>query len=249
MEGASGDGENTVAESSTDETIKKRQQWRACTVEKRYRSALLAHNAAQRVIDAQKNRRRATWWIPSSARTKYVDSSEERESAVCDRMLKMLRRATLEHYFSAAQFSHILNIVPHEHSPDGVSQAIITLWGRTLDAEQIDVHSLFDSASVDTNADGMIMFYELGKDTSSEPAALLQRRLGSANIFNPFKPDRAMYMLDLGQPDDLKVARMLVRIAFSFCLCSARCACTVHSAAALAETLCCADGLSQSGKW
>ena len=63
-------------------------------------------------------------------------SEEEREQRIGMRCCMMLRRATLEHFFSVAQLEHVLRIVPKSYRVE----AMVTLWAKITDIENFRVY-------------------------------------------------------------------------------------------------------------
>ena len=95
----------------------------------------------------------------------------------------MLRRVSMEFYFTAEQVVKILSILPGESRVD----AIVTMFGRTIDVEKLQWHTL----------------------TTDAQYVALKRRLGAANLFNAFRPE-GKYRLTLSNDDERLVMRMLV---------------------------------------
>lgn len=99
-----------------------------------------------------------------------VKSAQGRELEVGRRHLEMLRRATLEHFFSTAQIKKILKIIPARFHAD----AIVIIWNQVTDIECIKYDELLDAEAI----------------------AKVQHRIGGANMFNPYQPNMR-YSLNL----------------------------------------------------
>ena len=99
--------------------------------------------------------------------------------------LSMLRRATIEFYFTAEQMKKILSLFPAESRVE----AIVTLCSRIIDIERVRWHELTNAAQF----------------------AQLKDRLGIANLFNPMQPE-GPYTLYLKRADERLVLSMLVKL-------------------------------------
>ena len=79
---------------------------------------------------------RQCWWLPKELRKMLCMTQEEREHRIGARCCKMLRRATLEHYFSVKQLEHVLRIIPRSHR----IEAIVTTWSKLSDLENFSIY-------------------------------------------------------------------------------------------------------------
>ena len=129
---------------------------------------------------------RQCWWIPKEARRVFCRTVAEREAKVGERILQMLRRSTLEHYYSVEQLRRVLDIVPR----CARIETIIAIWARLVDLQNFRAHDFVDR----------------------EGYAVLQRRLGAANLFNPIRPE-GWYHLEMKEKDCQKVAQCLVQLS------------------------------------
>ena len=129
---------------------------------------------------------RQCWWIPKEARRVFCRTVAEREAKVGERILQMLRRSTLEHYYSVEQLRRVMDIVPR----CARIETIIAIWARLVDLQNFRAHDFVDR----------------------EGYAVLQRRLGAANLFNPIRPE-GWYHLEMKEKDCQKVAQCLVQLS------------------------------------
>lgn len=129
---------------------------------------------------------RQCWWIPKEARKSFCRTVAEREAKVGERILQMLRRSTLEHYYSVEQLRRVMDIVPR----CARIETIIAIWARLVDLQNFRAHDFVER----------------------EGYAVLQRRLGAANLFNPIRPE-GWYHLEMKEKDCQKVAQCLVQLS------------------------------------
>eukprot|EP01045_Picozoa_sp_COSAG04_P014371 COSAG04_NODE_1073_length_8449_cov_17.855090_2_plen_709_part_00 len=135
--------------------------------------------------EAGKIEKRPPWQIPRQALPVYFQDEDSRLELIAQRVLLMLRRSTNECYFSAAQTRAIMAEVPAAAKVE----ALIILFSRITDIENHAAHELL----------------------SAEEMVQYKRRVGVANIFNPFKAD-VRYDLDLRVRDERAVAKLLVEM-------------------------------------
>ena len=112
--------------------------------------------------------KRSAWWIPQQTlRTRIQPSAgaeAERSAIVAQRQVRMLRRSTLVHYYTAAQARRLLSVL----EPAAHLEGLIVLFSRVLDLENHHASTML----------------------TPEEYVEYVNRLGHANTFNPFLPDR-----------------------------------------------------------
>ena len=158
--------------------------------------------AAQRLFSLKKPPRRKVrncWWIATQHQKTIEMSEGDRLHTVAKRQLTMLRRSTAQWYFSVAQCTKILEAIPAAAHVD----AIVTMFSRITDIENLDVGQLLGHKTFDSDGNGWITEDELAELNSAatpqvETQRYLQvcRRIGHANLFNPLFPERE-YALNL----------------------------------------------------
>ena len=126
-------------------------------------------------------------------------SEADRLHTIAKRQLTMLRRSTAQWYFSVAQCTKILEAIPAAAHVD----AIVTMFSRITDIENLDVGKLLGHRTFDSDGNGWITEDELAElnsetTTQIETQRYLQvcHRIGHANLFNPLFPERE-YALNL----------------------------------------------------
>ena len=146
------------------------------------------------------HKRRRAWWISQEHVPIIVDSPSEREHAIGRRQLLMLRRATISFYFSCEQLQKILTAIP---SSEHHVEAIVTVFSRLTDIENLDCGKLLGHDTFDKDGNGCVMWDELqhlksdeSPDVNTRRYLELCERIGQANLFNPLFPERE-YALDL----------------------------------------------------
>jgi hypothetical protein len=195
----------------------------------------MASSNAQQVSAAFRHKRakamRQCWWLPKELRKMLCATDEEREQRVGARCCMMLRRATLEHFFTVAQLEHVLRIVPSSHR----IEAIVTLWAKITDIENFSVHEYLGyyrnrqdvdkSHPWDLSLATFRSTWQLAHEDLEIPDAHLRsqpafnfrgyleisRRIGPANLFNPLKPE-GFYRLDLRSRDCRRVAECMMAL-------------------------------------
>ena len=161
-------------------------------------------------VKATTNKKRATWWVPTRNYRHPCTSEAERKAVVATRQLRMLRRATFNHYFTAAQSRRLLTAFDRSQHVE----VLVILFSRVLDLERFHPIEILKPLPVDgkewqpiKNQDGSL----------AEPAGgpLWQEfrvRVGAANCFNPLFPDR-FYELNMKEQDELAACKMLVKLS------------------------------------
>lgn len=130
--------------------------------------------------------RRPPWQIPNQKKPIYCQDEEERMEYITQRVLLMIRRCTNECYFSADQVRKVMKLMP----PNARVEAMVTLFSRITDLENHTAHEIL---------------------TEEDEYATYRKRVGIANIFNPFRAD-VHYELNLKIPDERAVAALLVEM-------------------------------------
>ena len=136
--------------------------------------------------DRLKVARRPPWQIPNQTKPIYCQDNEERMEYITQRVLLMVRRCTNECYFSADQVCKIMQLM----TPKARVEAMVTLFSRITDLENHAAHEILND---------------------NDEYAAYRKRLGIANIFNPFRAD-VRYDLNLKIPDERAVAGLLVEM-------------------------------------
>jgi hypothetical protein len=185
------DGQNSPVGASNDEA----------------RRAMLTVNQLRGKI---KPARRACWWTPSQAKKFEVSSWRTASNIICTKQLQMLRRATMQYFFSSKQVERILSAMEPGLHAEGHVEALTTLFSVITDIESMDFPTLLGHESYDTSGDGMVDWNELeAMRLAKSPWVSLEHNLGPANLFNPIRPERE-YALDLRKVDERLVAECLI---------------------------------------
>jgi Ran GTPase-activating protein (RanGAP) involved in mRNA processing and transport len=182
---------------------------------------------------------RNCWWIPRQKLRVTESSVNAREASIGHRQLLMLRRSTLQWYFSKEQVKKLLEVIQVRFHVE----ALIILFGRIVDIECCSWTDFLGHVSFDRDGNGFVTEEELreiantpwhydksasDEDSEDEEEAgeegdddippeiaagkrwlELQRRIGPVNLFNPMQPE-GEYCLNLFKPDERRVAQLLV---------------------------------------
>ena len=98
----------------------------------------------------------------------------------------MLRRATMQYFFSADQVCKILQTIDKGPKGSAHVEALVTLFACITDIERVDFPGLLGHVSYDKDGNHMIDRNELEELKKEKNAwVMLERRLGPANLFNP----------------------------------------------------------------
>ena len=126
------------------------------------------------------------WWIPSMGVKTTFPTEAARLNVISQRQLHMVRRSTLNHYFTSSQSRELMAaLAPRDHV-----ELLVTLFSRVLDLERFTP-----------------------QDWLPEPDwVAFRQRVGPANCFNPIHPDR-FYDLNLRVLDEYSICTMLVVLA------------------------------------
>ena len=180
------------------------------------RKALRAQEALNDLkaeMQSKKRRQhRNAWWTWSAQIQTVYDSVQQQESEVARRQLLMLRRATNEHYFSAAQAKQLVESIPIGSKKTAYHrvEALVVLFSRITDIENIFFDRLLGHTGYDQDGNHMVTVEEL-EAMQDEPFPLLCNRLGIGNLFNPLRPERE-YALNLRKSDERAVCQCLVTL-------------------------------------
>jgi hypothetical protein len=159
-------------------------------------NVMISENVSGAKQRVQPRYERECWWTPGQMTPLTLLQAgqlklRQRIELIGERQLHVLRRSTSMHYFSAAQMKQLVKLVP---ATGGCRvEACIILFGRIKDLEAVD----------------------FGELLTAEEENMLWRRLGAANCFNPYRPEREgvrKYDLQLKYNDDRQVAQMLVQL-------------------------------------
>ena len=131
--------------------------------------------------------------------TQHVAFSEaDHVEVLTERCASMVRRSTMCYYFTAAQASAVLEVVP----PEARLDCLIALWGVVTDLERLHVDEILEGSDPE----------ELMDEAAVEARkAEFYHRIGTCNGFNPYLPD-GYFNLNLRHPGQRAVASMLVRL-------------------------------------
>jgi hypothetical protein len=162
----------------------------------------------QEVSSAFRHRRnkamRQCWWLPKELRKMICTTTEEREKRVGARCCMMLRRATLEHYFSVDQLEHVLRAVPKCSKVE----AMVTLWAKITDLENFRV---YDYIGYDPTVTTAVDHVRDQQSFDWQSYTAVSHRIGPANLFNPLKPE-GYYRLDLRSRDSRRAADCIMEL-------------------------------------
>ena len=129
---------------------------------------------------------RPCWWTPSQQKDVTATTAEAGGQMVRDRQLQMLRRATMQYFFSADQVRKILHVIDKGPKGSAHVEALVTLFACITDIERVDFPGLLGHVSYDKDGNHMIDWNELEELKKEKNAwVMLERRLGPANLFNP----------------------------------------------------------------
>jgi Ran GTPase-activating protein (RanGAP) involved in mRNA processing and transport len=148
---------------------------------------------------ALKRKVRNCWWISTQHKKTVEMTKKGRLRTIAKRQLTMLRRCTAQWYFSVAQCNRILEAIPEAFHVE----AIVIMFSRITDIENLDVSSMLGHTTFDKDGNGWITEDELAElKSASSSDVCTQRylqvchRIGHANLFNPLFPE-SEYALNL----------------------------------------------------
>ena len=139
--------------------------------------------------------RRPCWYSPHQHHRVVCDTWAEAEKLKQERIHHMLRRCTLNHYFSAQQVDTLLRMVP----PSARLNGLIALWSAVIDLENLHIENLLHDDP------------ERLQPRTEQWVAQFYNKIGPANAFNPYLPD-GYYCLNLRNADERAVAACLVEL-------------------------------------
>lgn len=153
---------------------------------------------------------RPCWWTPSQEKQVSARSKEAAKGMVRDKQLQMLRRSTMQYFFSSQQVRVILEAIDAGPHKKAHVEALVILFAVILDLERVNFPQVLGHTTYDRDGNHFVDWDEL-KELRKErnPWVVLESRLGPANLFNPILPERE-YALDLRQHDCKLVAQCLV---------------------------------------
>jgi hypothetical protein len=155
-----------------------------------------------------RRRHRHCWWIPTQHTEVLFDNMADQRVEICRRQCLMIRRATLQWYFSSEQVARVLETIPHAGRRRGQVEALVTMFSRITDLENVRFDRLLGFEGYDRDGNHYVSAEEL-KKMSGDPFVYLNHRLGPANLFNPLRPERE-YALNLRNCDERTAAQLLV---------------------------------------
>ena len=156
---------------------------------------------------------RPCWWTPSQEKQVSASSAEVAKSMVRDKQLQMLRRSTMQFFFSSQQVTAILDVIDAGPDKKAHVEALVILFAVITDIECVKFAELLGHTTYDKDGNHVVDWNELkALRLERNPWVVLESRLGPANLFNPIRPERE-YALDLRQSDCRMVAQCLVVIS------------------------------------
>ena len=156
---------------------------------------------------------RPCWWTPSQEKQVSASSAEVAKSMVRDKQLQMLRRSTMQFFYSSQQLNAILEVIDAGPEKKAHVEALVILFAVITDIERVNFPEILGHTTYDKDGNHLVDWNELkALKLERNPWVVLESRLGPANLFNPLRPERE-YALDLRQSDCRVVAQCLVVIA------------------------------------
>ena len=178
-------------------------------------------NAERRKMKAKY---RSQWFVPSMLREEIVKTMKEKKTVVFERSLQLIRRATVQYYFSSAQVGRLLETVYDDDTyrdnvlvgkPVGLQhvELLTAVFSRISDIENMDFRKILGHTTYDADGNHSVSVDEIVYLRQHPPPfVILTDRLGVANLFNPLLPD-GEYALNLRVRDERQVAQMLVLLS------------------------------------
>jgi Ran GTPase-activating protein (RanGAP) involved in mRNA processing and transport len=130
---------------------------------------------------------RNAWWIPSQNLHVRAESALDRDGVVRTRQLRMLRRSTLNYFYSAAQVDEILTSVI---VPSAQLEACIILFSRIIDLENHLPQKYLSLAEYVGKDYGSVNEGHIGGANARTDISSYMMRIGATNAFNPYWCDR-----------------------------------------------------------
>ena len=181
----------------------------------------------QKLRDARSkhgSQKRPQWYVPSSARVEVVASKKAKQQLVFERQINIIRRCSIQYYFSSEQVMRLLEAVPDDHSfadnplvgkPVGTRhvELLTTVFSRITDLEVMDFAAALGHTTYDADGYGTVDVDEIQfLRENPPPYVTFTDRIGVANIFNPLRPE-GEYALNLRVLDERATAQMLVLLS------------------------------------
>ena len=181
----------------------------------------------QKLRDARSkhgSQKRPQWYVPSSARVEAVTSKKAKQQLVFERQINIIRRCSIQYYFSSEQVMQLLEAVPDDHSfadnplvgkPVGTRhvELLTTVFSRITDLEVMDFAAALGHTTYDADGYGTVDVDEIQfLRENPPPYVTFTDRIGVANIFNPLRPE-GEYALNLRVLDERATAQMLVLLS------------------------------------
>ena len=153
---------------------------------------------------------RPCWWTPSQEKRMSATSVSSAKKLRREKQLQMLRRSTMQYFFSSEQVKQILEVIDEGPAKYGHVEALVILFAVITDIERVEFPKLLGHVTYDKDGNHIVDWDELAElRQERNPWVVLESRLGPANLFNPIRPERE-YALDLRLHDCRMVAQCLV---------------------------------------
>ena len=214
-----------IADASTGQMGRVRKE--AASVVRTRRIDWSTPDWEQKLRDARSkhgSQKRPQWYVPSSARVEVVASKKAKQQLVFERQINIIRRCSIQYYFSSEQVMRLLEAVPDDHSfadnplvgkPVGTRhvELLTTVFSRITDLEVMDFAAALGHTTYDADGYGTVDVDEIQfLRENPPPYVTFTDRIGVANIFNPLRPE-GEYALNLRVLDERATAQMLVLLS------------------------------------
>lgn len=136
------------------------------------------------LVDA---RQRRSWWIPAQNLHVRADTQTDRDAIVCTRQLRMLRRSTLIHFYTAVQAEELLRAVLVRSA---WQEACVILFSRIVDLENHRPQQFLSLVEYAGKDFGQMKDGHIGAENKHTDNGSYIMRIGALNAFNPFWCDR-----------------------------------------------------------
>jgi hypothetical protein len=175
---------------------------------------------------------RPCWWTPLAFSPTVVQTDSERHAQVARRQSQMLRRASLEYWFSAAQLTQARGLRAVLYRTRIFLVPVDLVWNNGCTKDNLTPLSapvppqLLERVPVEAqNAHVEVLVTLVGRLVdpenlvlsavlpSPEAQAAYKKRVGLITCFNPYKPDGTYALLNLALYEDFTVATMLLQLA------------------------------------
>jgi hypothetical protein len=106
---------------------------------------------------------RPSWWIWGQNLEQTFATHEQAETEIARRQNMMLRRSTLEYYYSAAQVAQLVNVVPVGSTKSGWHrvETCVILFSRIGDLENCSMDTLLNFSTYDNDGNHLVSLEEL----------------------------------------------------------------------------------------